>query len=119
MSTFRVGQSVTIDHPRYSGAGVFTIVKVNRVNMVVENQNRQRVRCHPSFLRPVAAGTKVPPVRRPSRTYVVGEVVKVKNRGDKYVVIGVNAKTISVALLGGDSGHYVRCTPSLLTPLPV
>lgn len=59
------------------------------------------------------------PTIRPD-DFVMGQVVTMKSPKvspqQKFVVCSTNAKTVTVAVLGGANGRYWRVTPRLLIP---
>jgi len=114
--SFRLGDKVVIDHPRFKNAGVFTIIKINAKSYGVQNDAGQKVRVSPVFLVKSKSAPKSASMKPLKFTiFHPGQIVKVKSKNDPYVVLSQNAKSVSCAVLGGDGGRYLRVPASALT----
>jgi hypothetical protein len=115
---WRKGDKVTVDHPSYPG--VWTIRKVNPVNLVLDQDGRRRGLNAPrDMVRPAEPGdgtpravtippTVLPDAGRPAglHSHAVVRFTRNQPRGHKpgqlYVVIKDDYSTVNVTLLGGD-----------------
>lgn len=118
--TFRVGDKVLVDGPKYGG--IWTIVKVNQKTYGL-TQGVRRLRCAPEFMRPVGdasdgnarplpapmAARTMPLQREGALVRYIGRDGKHVKHGTLMVVIADKYDKVNVALVGGfPDGGYVR-----------
>lgn len=119
--TFAVGDKVTPDPnldgvPRDTIGRVFTVEKVNKVNLKCSADDGGRGINFPPFaLLPAGDGAPAPTIGRPfvpREFFSVGEIVTMKNPGKfgttetPFVVIADKASKVNIARLGGDGDRY-------------
>lgn len=114
---YTIGQQVRIDSHKFPG--VYRIIKINAVNIKVESVDnpQRRVNVNPMFLLDANADTGITPepIKHTYIHFVLGAVVKVRGRSEKYVVIGTSgANKTRVAKLGGDGDRYLSCPNQML-----
>lgn len=111
----RVGMLVYVTNDPAKYAGVWEISKVNRVNVMLTKDGR-RLNCAPYFLSLTPPSKKAVVTFEPyvPSEFVLGAVVSMRGKVGKFVVVGVNSKTVSVAKLNGDNGRYWRTSKSSL-----
>lgn len=127
--TYRVGDKVTPDPNGYGVSPsvigqVFTVAKVNKVNLTcISDSGGRGLRYPPALLLPATPeNLESKPVGCPFRElefFSAGEIVTVSGRhaepGAPYVVLKCDGEKANVAKLGGDGDRYWRGPVSMLT----
>jgi hypothetical protein len=127
--TYRVGDKVTPDPSGYGVAPsvigkVFTVAKVNKVNLTCTSDDGGRgLRYPPNLLLPATPeNLEAPPIARSFKKlefFQGGEIVTVSGRHAEpdtpYVVTKCDGEKANVVKLGGDNDRYWRGPVSMLT----
>src|SRR4051812_30329298 len=130
--TYDVGDKVTPDPNGYGVSPsiigqVFTVAKVNRVNLTcTSDSGGQGLRYPPELLLPATSeNLETKPVGRPFKElefFSAGEIVTVSGRYAEadapYVVLKCDGEKANVAKLGGNGNKYWRGPVSTLPPPP-
>jgi hypothetical protein len=120
-STFAPGDQVTVASERWPG--VWTVVKVNKVNLKLE-QGPRRLNASPTYVTKVDGSTPAPTFTATTvplpTIFDPGATARVRGRDGLWVVIrDAGADRVNLARIGGENGRYLRAPRSLVTPVKV